>query len=136
MAHLRVTPLSCLVSIHFSCFPFFVLSQKFVFLFFFFLVFLSNLSNCWHESQSSTLDVSCVVGAPWRCGVLTTQGGIAGIGLGHLRGREHDPTPQSGVEALQIVLLLLFWTRAEECDENVNTELPTNLMQTCRVTRE
>ena len=33
-----------------------------------------------------TKDVSSVIGAPWRCGVLTTQGGIAGIGLGHLLG--------------------------------------------------
>ena len=47
----------------------------------------------------------------------TTQGGIAGSGfrlVGHLRGREHDATPQSGVaaprllktEPQQIVLLL------------------------------
>ena len=46
-----------------------------------------------------TKGVSSVAGAPWRCGVLTTKGGRAGIGLGHLLGREHDPTPQSGVEA-------------------------------------
>ena len=32
-------------------------------------------------------------------GVLTTWCGKAGIGLGHLLGREHDSTPQSGVEA-------------------------------------
>ena len=30
--------------------------------------------------------VSSVVGAPWRCGVLTTKGGIAGIGLDRLLG--------------------------------------------------
>ena len=42
------------------------------------------------------MDVCSVVVAPWRCGVLTTQGGIAGIGLGHQLGREHDSTPQSG----------------------------------------
>ena len=47
--------------------------------------------------QSST--VSSVVGAPWRCGVLTTQGWIDGIGLGALLGGGHDSTPQSGVEA-------------------------------------
>ena len=29
--------------------------------------------------------------------VLTTQGGIAGTGLDHLLGIEHDSTPQSGV---------------------------------------
>ena len=39
---------------------------------------------CWHEYQSLT--VSSVVSAPWRCGVLTTQGGMAGIGLGRLLG--------------------------------------------------
>ena len=44
---------------------------------------------------------------PWRC-VQTTKGGIAGIRLGRLLGREHASTPQSGVEAPrpQIVLLL------------------------------
>ena len=30
---------------------------------------------------------------------MTTQGGIAVIGLGRLLGREHASTPQSGVEA-------------------------------------
>ena len=40
---------------------------------------------------SSTLNVSSVVGAPRRCGVLTTLGGIAG--------REHDSIPQSEVGA-------------------------------------
>ena len=39
-----------------------------------------------------------VVGAPWRCGVLMTQGGIAGIGLGHLLEGEHDSAPQIGVD--------------------------------------
>ena len=39
------------------------------------------------------------VGAPWRCGVLTT----AGIGMGRLLGRGHDPTPQSGVEAPRLL---------------------------------
>ena len=72
-----------------------------------------------------TLTASSVVGAPWRCGVLTTQGGIAGIGLGRLLEGEHDTTPWSGVEAprllktepLQIVLLLLllFGTRLDDC---------------------
>ena len=50
----------------------------------FFIVFLSNIFYCWHQHQSLT--VSSVVGAPWRCGVLTTWGGIAGIGLGRLLG--------------------------------------------------
>ena len=35
---------------------------------------------------------------PLRCGVLTTQGGIAGFGLGHLPGGEHDSDLLSGVE--------------------------------------
>ena len=38
-----------------------------------------------------------------RCGVLTTQGGTAGIGLGRLLGREHASTPQSGVEAPRLL---------------------------------
>ena len=71
--------------------------------FFLFLFILSNIFHCQHQYQSLTVDVSSVVGAPWRRGVLTTQGGIAGIGLGHLLGREHDPTPQSGVEAPRLL---------------------------------
>ena len=43
-----------------------------------------------------TKDVSSVVGAPWRCGVLTTWVGIAGIRLGHPLGREHDSTSRVG----------------------------------------
>ena len=62
------------------------------------------------------MDVCSVVVAPWRCGVLTTQGGIAGIGLFHQLGREHDSTPQSGrggsspveTEPPQFVLLSLL----------------------------
>ena len=79
----------------FSFFP------KKKFLIFFFLVFLSNILFCWRLYQSLT--VSSVVGAPWRCGVLTTKGGIAGIGLGRLLGREHASTPQSGVEASRLL---------------------------------
>ena len=56
---------------------------------------------CWHQYQSLT--VSSVVGAPWRCGVLTTKGGIAGIGLGRLLGGKHASTPQSGVEAPRLL---------------------------------
>ena len=58
---------------------FFHFSQEKVSSFLFF-VLLSNMFYCWHWYQSLT--VSSVVGAPWRCGVLTTQGGIVGIGLG------------------------------------------------------
>ena len=46
--------------------------QKQKFLLFFLLRFLSNILNCWRQYQSLT--VSSVVGAPWRCGVLTTWG--------------------------------------------------------------
>ena len=33
---------------------------------------ISKKCHCWHLHQSLTVDVSSVVGAPWRCGVLTT----------------------------------------------------------------
>ena len=69
------------------------------FSFLFFLYFFSNVFHYWHWHQSFIADVASVVGAPWRCGVLTTQGGKSGIGLGHSLGREHDSTPHSGVEA-------------------------------------
>ena len=86
---------------HFFMFPGFFFSsihffsQKMFPVLFLFRFFLSNVL----QYQSLTVDVSSVVGAPWRWGVLTTQGGIAGIGLGRLLGREHHSTPQSGVEA-------------------------------------
>ena len=48
--------------------------------------FLSNILLCLNQYPSLTVDVSSVVGAPWRCGVLTTWGGRAGIGLGRLLG--------------------------------------------------
>ena len=48
-------------------------------------------------------DASSVVGASWRCGVVTTLSGIAGIGLGRLLGREHASTPQSGVGAPRLL---------------------------------
>ena len=54
-------------------------------------------------ARGFTAHVSSVLGAPWRCGVLTTQGGTAGIGLGRLVGRERDSTPQSGVEAPRLL---------------------------------
>ena len=73
------------------------------FLFSFFLEFLSNICRCQHLFSGSTKDVSSIVGAPWRCGVLTTWSGKAGIGLGHLLGREHAATPQSGVEAPRLL---------------------------------
>ena len=67
--------------------------------FFFSFFFLSNIFHCQHSYHGSTKDVSSVVGAPGRRGALMTWGGIAGIGLDHLPGREHDSTTWSGVEA-------------------------------------
>ena len=64
-----------------------------------FLLFYLNICRFEQLHQGLTKDVSSVVGAPWRCGVLTTVGGVAGIGLGRLLGGEHASTPQSGVEA-------------------------------------
>ena len=54
-----------------------------------------------NNNSQSCISFKCVsllalVGASWRRGVLTTWGGIAGIGLGHLLGREHDSTPRVG----------------------------------------
>ena len=43
---------------------------------------------CWHKYQSLT--VFSAVGAPWRCGVLTTLGRIAGTGLGAYFGASLD----------------------------------------------
>ena len=77
----------------FSCFAFFF--EKSIF---FLFSFLSKNYHCQHQYQSLTVDLSSAVGAPWRCGVLTTQGGIAGIGLGRLLGGEHASTPHE-VEA-------------------------------------
>ena len=74
-AHLGVTSLSC-----FSFF-FFLTENVYSFSFHFISfkhMFIAGIS-IYH---SLTVDVSSVVGAPWRCGVLTTAGGIAGIGLG------------------------------------------------------
>ena len=90
---------------------FFSRNMIFLLCFFFYLYFIAGISI-----RVLTTDVSFVVGAPWRCGVLTTYGGIGGVGLGHFHGREHDSTPQSGggssspvkTKPLQIVLLLLL----------------------------
>ena len=54
----------------FSCFRLLFFFSK-VF-FFFFLVCLSTRFHCWHYKQRLTVDVSSVVGSPWRCGVLMT----------------------------------------------------------------
>ena len=81
----------------------------------FFLVFLSICFIAGISIRVLTVDVSSVVGAPWRCGVLTILGGIAGVGWDHVPGREHGSTLQSGVggsspvktEPPQIVLLFI-----------------------------
>ena len=109
MARLRATPLSCFhFFFHFSIF---VLSSNNVSSF-----FDSNI----HFIDSINIRVQLQLfppsGAPWRCGVVTTQGGKAGIGVGHLLGREHASTPRSGVaaprlfktEPVHIGLLLMF----------------------------
>ena len=72
MTHSRVT----------SAFFFFVVFLVFFFVLLF-LDFSSNVFHCWQQYQSLTQDVSSVVSAPWRCGVLTTWSGTAGFGLGH-----------------------------------------------------
>ena len=123
---------------------FFLSKKKISFFVFSLLAFVSGL----------TKDVSSVVGAPWRCGVLTTQGGVVVIGLGRLLGREHASTPQSGVEAPRlfktkpreiVLLLLLFLTRShttrarkndarrsEDCRKLPGTELLKNIqISTC-----
>ena len=95
---------SCVFHFHvlislYSFIPFFVFSLDVFVL----SCIFSNMFHCRHLYQSPTLDVSSVVGAPWRCGVLTIPGGVAGIGLGHQLGRERDSTPQSGVEAPRLL---------------------------------
>ena len=72
----------------------FVIEQRVSSLFFVFfqICFIAGMSN-----KHLLFDVSSVVGAPWRCGVLTTQGGKAGIGLAHLPGRQHSMTQLSRV---------------------------------------
>ena len=88
-------------------FDFFCLFFFFIFTYFsFFLFFLENcvssflfiflMNKCRFKNLywCLTKDVSSVVGAPWRCGVVTLWVGIAGIRLGHSLGREHDSTPR------------------------------------------
>ena len=58
--------------------------------FMFFIFFISVfLVKC-------AVDVSSVVSAPWRCGVLTTWSGIAGIGLGLSLGESMIQLPRVG----------------------------------------
>ena len=66
LAHLRVKSLPC-----------------FSFLFFFSFKYISIMA---FVSEFTYMYFLCSRGAPWRCGVLTTHGGIAAIGSGHLLG--------------------------------------------------
>ena len=78
---------------HFFLVCFFLFFNVFIYLFFSFQAFVQGFNKrCFLRRRCS-----------WRCGVLTTQGGIAGIGLGRLLGREHDSTPQSGVQAPRLL---------------------------------
>ena len=52
--------------------------------------------HCWHQYQSLIVDVSFVVGAPGRCGVLTTSEGPAGIGFGPCLGECMIQIPRVG----------------------------------------
>ena len=67
-----------------------------------FLLFVLFFLSFFQKGFILSIDVSSVVGAPWRCGVLTTQSGTAGVGLRHLLRRGHDSTRQSGVEAPRV----------------------------------
>ena len=81
---------------------------------FFFVCFFSS-SIC---IRVLTKDVSSVVGAPWRCGVLTTQSGTAGIGLGHPPGGEHGwrlLAFQSGASPDCIIVVVLLCVVCGEC---------------------
>ena len=91
----------CFFSFSFSFSLF--LNFSFLIFFLFFICFSLIVFLLLHLYQGLTKDVSSVVGAPWRCGVLTTYGGLAGIGLGRLLGGGHDSTPQSGVEAPRLL---------------------------------
>ena len=79
----------------FSQFSIFSVFLGVAFLFPSFFLYISNIQHLYQG-----LTVSSVVGTPWRCGVLTTQGGKDGIGLGHQLGREHDSTPTLGLRLL------------------------------------
>ena len=59
--------------------------------------------HCKQQYPSRNVDVSSVAGAPWRCGVLTTQGGQLGLGWAACSGERHGSTHQSGVKAPQLL---------------------------------
>ena len=67
-----------------------------------------------------TVDVSSVVGAPWRCGVLTTEGGTAGIGLGHQLGSVQDSnSPEWGGSSSPAKTEPLQIDFREDCEDAV-----------------
>ena len=104
VARLRVTPLSLFfIFLYFKCSFFLVLGKlcssfSFSCISFIYVSF-AGIGTC----QTLPVDVSSVVGASWRCGVLTTQGRKAGIGWNHILGTEHDSAFQSGVEAARLL---------------------------------
>ena len=80
MAHLRVTS-----AFNFSCF------LKFFSFYLLSFSFFSGKNTL--QALVSEFNEKCFLRSPWRCSVLTTKGGRAGFGLGHLSKREHDSTP-------------------------------------------
>ena len=68
-------------------------------MFFCFFHVFSFFSNIYVSLLVSVSKFYCRCSLRSRCGVVMTQGGIAGVGLGHQLGREHDSNPQSGAEA-------------------------------------
>ena len=99
---------------HIFPFCFFLLNKKFLLLFFLSCLSFKHISLLALVSDVTT-DVSSEVGAPWRRGVLTTWGLIAGVGLDLLLGREHDSTPQSGVEAPRLLKRSLSRFHCRRC---------------------
>ena len=99
----RVVPLSLVL------FSFFLLFSCFSFLIFVFYHFCV-LENCVssflfsflntryikHLYQGSTVDVSSVVGSPWRCGDLTTEAGKLGLGWATDLGESMIQLPRVG----------------------------------------
>ena len=92
---------------------------------------LPESPNVWTDGRLVLDRLACVsssgsgffllTGAPRRCGVLTTWGGIAGIGLGRLFGESMLQLTRVGggsspvkTEPPQIVLLLLFGTLLDD----------------------
>ena len=74
---------------HLRFFFFFLEKMCFFFIFFFQKYFIASMSI-----GGLTVDASSVIGAPWRCGVLTTSGGVAGIVPTLYNVEEYYPTDE------------------------------------------